>query len=200
MAQTELEDDRIAQKLAKSLESTSGGLAAFSTSMQPIKDALKPYRQMQLVLMQQRLWAERHPREDLNPLWQKIAASSRELHEVFSGFAEVMDALRSIDSLTQPAGPIEKKAPAGEPRAESRRDPDEALARWAEQALTGFNLSPARLAVMRPKRKTAAQVKTLAQAGILEARGRGSYRLTERARRALALKLAELASGESASD
>jgi hypothetical protein len=200
MAETEAEDDQIAQKLAKSLDSTSCGLAAFSTSMQPIKEALKPYRQMQLVLMQQRLWAQRHRREDLNPLWQKIAACSRELHEVFSGFTEIMEALRFIDSLEQPAEAIEKKGATGEAPAEPPKEPDEALARWVEEALTGFRLSPSRLAVMRPKRNTAARVKKLAQAGMLEPHGRGSYRLTESARRALALKLAELSSGESPPD
>ena len=98
-----MEDEQIAKKLAQSLESTSRGLAAFVDSLEMLREALKPYQQMQIVLMQQRLWAKRHGCDDLNPLWKEIAASSRELHTVFSGFAGVMDALRSIESLEAPA-------------------------------------------------------------------------------------------------
>jgi hypothetical protein len=196
---TEKDDEQIARKLAASLDSTSGGLAAFLQSMQPIKDALKPYRQMQLVLMQQRLWAEGRRRDELNPLWRKIAETSRELHEVFAGFAEIMQALRFVDGLKQPAEAAEKHETPEAP-SQPRRQPDEALVRWIEEALAGFKLSAARLAVMKPKRKTAAQLKRLARAGILEPFGRGNYRLTESARRRIALKLAELSGGESTSD
>jgi len=181
-------EDRMARTLAQSLESTSLGLEAFVKSVQTFKEALHPYQQMQMVLVQQRLWSRQHARKDLDPLWQRIAASSRELHVVFSGFAGMMDLLRSIHTLEQPA-PAPPKAPLM----------DAALADWLEAALAGFALTPVRLAGLKPKRKTGAYLKKLEQEGLLERYGRGSYRLTAEARRKLAASLVESSNGKPAS-
>ncbi len=188
----EMSEQQIAEQLAQSLESTSRGLAAFSRSAKPFRDALKPYQQMQIVLMQQRLWAKRHKRDDLDPLWRKIASSAEELYGVFSGFASVMSALRSIDTVAEPSEVPADKHEASAPQAPPPpAEPEEAMVNWLSQALAGFRLSPSRLAALGPPRATEAHVTKLTRAGVFEPCGRGSYRLTEGARRRLSRVLAE---------
>lgn len=192
MTKSDLNNQQIAEKLAESLESTSRGLAVFSRSAEPFREALKPYQQMQIVLMQQRLWSKRHKRDDLDPLWRKIAASSRELHSVFSGFAGVMDVLRFIDTVEEPAGPVAgneaSEAPEVTPAALDR---DEAAVDWLNQALAAFKLSPAQLAALGRRQDSETHITNLVRVGVFEPCGRGSYRLTKRARRRMAWILAK---------
>ncbi|MCC6554235.1 MAG: hypothetical protein IT372_14640 [Polyangiaceae bacterium] len=186
-------DDQTAERLARSLESTSRGLSAFAGSVQALKDALKSYQQMQLVLMQQRLWAQRHGRAELDALFRRIAGSSSELHAIFSGFAAVMDVLRSLERLEPPAEQPAARAEPG-PRGEVR-EPDEALLHLLSAAFSGVELTPGRRTEAGRWRRAAPRLEPLVRSGMLEPSG-GGYRLTASARRRLAITLVKLSDGQ----
>jgi hypothetical protein len=201
MAETELNNDDISRKLAQSLESTRRGLVAFSNSVSTLQDALTPYQQMQVVLMQQRLWARTHSRDELNPLWEKIAESSEALYRVFAGFARVMNDLRSIDRVELQQSNTTAQQPIAGPLSalettEAKADCQD-LHHWSDAALVNFKLAPSHLAKIQPTDKNPVHLNTLVQAKILERTGRGSYRFTVMARNRLAKLISEMSNGQS---
>lgn len=170
--------------LAASLRATGQGLGAFLRSLREggLAEAIGPYRQLQVTLLQQRAWALRHGRAELDPLWRELAATAGAIHRILASFAEVMDALKEIDRIA-----AIDTAPAGEDA------PAEAAAGIAElEAL----LAP--LSLRRQRGDTGAAgtgLDELRRAGIVEPHGWGrgqSLRFTPAARRALAASLARL--------
>lgn len=97
-------NQEIEQNLKESLHSTGEGLKNFLDSMQAAKmpEAVHAYRAMQIVLVQQRLWAEQYCGGRLLQQFQSIAQSAGELHRIFASFAEVMRPLKEIDKLSSP--------------------------------------------------------------------------------------------------
>ncbi len=55
-----------------------------------LTEAVHGYRAMQMVLVQQRLWAHANGRSELLSLFQSLAQTAEELHRIFAGFAGVM--------------------------------------------------------------------------------------------------------------
>ncbi|HEU4403868.1 MAG TPA: hypothetical protein VFS43_01035 [Polyangiaceae bacterium] len=96
---------QIEKGLKHSLESTDAGLKQFLESMRASGMASAPqaYRAMQMVLIQQRLWADAHHRAQLQPLFRSIAQTAGELHRIFAGFADVMKPLKELDKLGKAA-------------------------------------------------------------------------------------------------
>jgi hypothetical protein len=100
----------IEKGLRDSLESVDNGLKQFLLSLKESKmvEGLQGYRGMQLVLVQQRLWAHNHSRVQLLPQFRSIAKTAAELHRIFSSYAEVMRPLKELDRI----GPTTPKAAA----------------------------------------------------------------------------------------
>jgi hypothetical protein len=96
----------VAQGLRDSLTSTDEGLRRFLEMLRGsgLAEAVHGYRAMQMVLVQQRLWAHSNDRAELLPLFQSLARTADELHRIFAGFAAVMLPLKEIDKLTKMTG------------------------------------------------------------------------------------------------
>jgi hypothetical protein len=92
----------IEKGLRLSLESVDNGLKQFLLSLKESKmvEGLQGYRNMQLVLVQQRLWAHNHSRVQLLPQFRSIAKTAAELHRIFSSYAEVMRPLKELDRIS----------------------------------------------------------------------------------------------------
>ena len=103
MNKNRLDDlDETAVILKRSLESTNDGFTKFIASLRQsgLPDAVKGYRQLQVVLMQQRLWAQNHKRQELDSLFQNIARNAEELHAIFAAFADIMEPLKDLPNIT----------------------------------------------------------------------------------------------------
>jgi hypothetical protein len=115
-----LSNYQIEKGLKQSLESTDAGLKQFLASMRESGMAAAPqaYRAMQMVLIQQRLWADEHHRAALTPLFRSIAKTAGELHQIFTSFADVLRPLKEVDKLGKAAlqrAAQDGAAPAEEP-------------------------------------------------------------------------------------
>ncbi|MEZ4294587.1 MAG: hypothetical protein R3B70_06400 [Polyangiaceae bacterium] len=120
----------VEKNLKASLASTDEGLKKFLASMREARmdEAVHAYRSMQVVLVQQRMWAQTNRRDQLLPLFRSIARTSGEIHRIFSGFAEVMKGLKEVDKIRpgqgtsaarpQAASPAPAEAPEPAPAAE----------------------------------------------------------------------------------
>ncbi|WP_428267627.1 hypothetical protein [Haliangium sp.] len=88
--------------LEQSLAAAQDGLERFLASIRSsgMAEAAANYRDLQAVLIQQRLWAERHGATRLGPRFRAIAAICKELYEVFATYAGVMQPLKELDKLT----------------------------------------------------------------------------------------------------
>ena len=175
--------------LRRSLESTLRGLRALLDSLERsgFRDAAGPYREMQVVLLQQRLWSRTHGRVDLDPLWAELAATARAVDAILADFGAVMTDLADLDRI--------EPGPAGSDRGRA----DGALelaALLSEGSVSGASL---RRGLPWPADVRRQRLSALVQSGVLERRGWGrslSYRLTEQARRRLAEDLSRvIASG-----
>ncbi len=95
--------DAIANNLKRSLQSADGGRASFLASLSGsgLREALSGYRQLQAVLIQQRLWAQDHSRSELEPLFQSIAETAGEIHAILAPYADIMRPLKELDKITQ---------------------------------------------------------------------------------------------------
>lgn len=91
----------MAQRMKSSLESTLHALTVFVDSLEKsgFKKAIPEYRQLQHVLIQQRLWADGRSRKELEPLWGSIAKQSDNLYQIMKPFAEIMNDLKLLDKI-----------------------------------------------------------------------------------------------------
>jgi hypothetical protein len=172
--------------LEESLAATARGLEVLLRSLEQggFREAVGPYRDMQLVLRQQRLWSLSNGREDLDPQWRRIASTARAISETLLEFAAVATEIGELDRIQS----ARKTATNG---ADSELQlPEHLLATAKASALAldrGLGWTP-------DERRQ--RVASLVDAGVVERRGWGrslSYRLTEDARRRLAAHLFELA-------
>ncbi len=171
--------------LRRSLESTLRGLRALLDSLERsgFRDAAGPYREMQVVLLQQRLWSRNHGRVDLDPLWAELAATARAVDAILADFGSVMTDLADLDRIEPgPAGAVPRAA-------------DEALelaVLLSERSVSGASL---RRGLPWPADLRRRRLAALVRGGVLERRGWGrslSYRLTEQARERLAAELSRV--------
>jgi hypothetical protein len=104
----------VALGLRDSLTATDEGLRRFLEMLHQsgLTEAVHGYRAMQMVLVQQRLWAHAQGRAELLPLFQSLARTADELHHIFAGFAAVMLPLKELDKLTRMTG-LTEEAEAG---------------------------------------------------------------------------------------
>jgi hypothetical protein len=70
-------------------------------------EALGPYRQMYLVLAQQRAWATTQGRRELDEHWRKIAGTAGNIRRLLADMATIMSAIENIEtsSLQQEEAP-----------------------------------------------------------------------------------------------
>jgi hypothetical protein len=168
--------------LGRSLESTVRGLRALLGSLERsgFKEAAAPYREMQLVLLQQRLWSRNHGRVDLDPLWSELAATARAIDEILAEFGDVMGDLAELDRIEPgPAGAVHRPADGTL----------ELAALLAGGSVSGASL---RQRLSWPPDERRRRLAALVRSGVLERRGWGrslSYRLAEPARERVAAEL-----------
>jgi hypothetical protein len=181
-----------APDLRQSLESTLRGLRKLLASLEGsgFKEAVGPYADMHLVLVQQRLWSRNQGRDDLEALWAEIAEAAGGVHEILSRFDAVMSELAGIDKVEPAAGPA--------PEADAGLE----LARlFGEGAAVSGAALRARLSWPDEVRRRA--LARLVAEGVLERRGWGrslSYRLAGSARERVADELAALLVGTRSSE
>lgn len=178
------EERRTARSLEKSLESTYRGLRLFLETLERsgLREAAQAYRELQLVLIQQRLWARSYRRSELDPLFRKLAEAAGALHEIFAGFAAVFEPLKYLESVG--AVQVVESPPAGQLATSTAPEALLERAGITARELSGLDSNEA------------AAIERLLEAGLLERRGWGrgrAYRLAPGARRQLAAQLARLA-------
>ena len=117
--------EEIAKSLKASLENADRGRSLFLASLEGsgLPDALKGYRQLQMVLIQQRLWAHNHSRAELVPLFQAIAGTAARIHAILSPYAELMRSLKDLDSMTAIEIEQAETSPPPQPEKRSRKKP-----------------------------------------------------------------------------
>lgn len=95
--------DEVAKSLKSSLENADRGLTLFLASLEGsgLPDALRGYRQLQMVLIQQRLWARNHARDDLAPLFHSISVTAGRIHAILSPYAELMSPLKDLENISE---------------------------------------------------------------------------------------------------
>jgi hypothetical protein len=91
----------IEKELKKSLEVTDTALKQFLQSLEKagMAEGLSGYRSLQVLLVQQRLWAQSHGRAQLTPLFRSIAKTAADLHRIFSAYTESMRTLKDLERL-----------------------------------------------------------------------------------------------------
>ena len=97
--------DDMEKNVETSLASVNQGLNSFLHSIRQsgLPEAVRGYQAMATVVVQQRLWADVNRRDKLLPAFKSIADTSKEIHDVFSGFAEAMKLLRELDQIRAPS-------------------------------------------------------------------------------------------------
>ena len=97
------EIDRTAESLRGSLEATRAGLSRFLISVQAsgLAEAANGYGQLVALLVQQRLWARSHSREELAPLFSDLSRIAGEIHDVLARFGAVLEPLKHLDQVRE---------------------------------------------------------------------------------------------------
>ncbi len=96
-------DTEIAKMLEGSLQSTCKGLNVFADSLKTagFLEAAPKYRQLEIVLIQQRLWCKNKKREELNSLWQEIAKTAHQINKAIGPLSEIMGQLEVINTFSE---------------------------------------------------------------------------------------------------
>ena len=185
------EERETARSLRKSLESTHQGLQLLLESLKRagFDKAVDSYGQMQLVLMQQRLWSRSYRRSELDPLWKQVAETAGKIRSILAPSARVMGSLEQIDR-------IESVEEVTEQQSDVQPEQEPLARELAGLLLEGLALSRARVTGSAlADREAQARLRALVAAGVLEPHGWGrsrSYRLAESSRQQLADALAAL--------
>lgn len=163
---------RTARGLAQSLDSTAAGLDLLLRSLHEsgFAEALGPYRQMHLVLAQQRAWTQAQGREELQPHWHRVAQTAGKIHQLLAEMATIMSAIENIESVR-----IADQEAAPDMSDEAR------VGDFLHRLLGGTRLSPRRAAAMGIDDSW---LQALTESGMLEPVGWGrgrSYRVSTKA-------------------
>ncbi len=99
--------EALARQLAGSLRSANDGLASFLEALRRsgLPRAADGYRRLSGVLVQQRLWALRHRRDELDGPFSQLVRTSAEIHALLAAYEALFRPLVAIDRLTIVAGP-----------------------------------------------------------------------------------------------
>ncbi|HET9528726.1 MAG TPA: helix-turn-helix domain-containing protein [Blastocatellia bacterium] len=195
--------EEIAKSLKRSLENADRGLSLFLASLDGsgLPDALKGYRQLQMVLIQQRLWAHNHSRAELVPLFQSIAGTAARIHAILSPYAELMRPLKDLDSMTAIEIEQADTHPSPPPEPKSRKKPllprGRQVSTILKSLMAGGPLSSAQLAKATGKdtAKLQKDLDMLVKSGVILREGsarRPLYRLAPRFIRESLLALRQL--------
>jgi hypothetical protein len=117
----------LAKRMETSLEGASRALSAFAENLERsgFAAAAPQYRELQAVLLQQRLWSARHARTELEPRWRDVADRAARVHALLAPLAGVMSALATLPTLTAEEDPA-PKLPARKRAAPKRAAPKKA--------------------------------------------------------------------------
>jgi hypothetical protein len=200
-----------ARSLEKSLESAHQGLLMLLRSLERsgFKEAISSYQQMQLVLIQQRLWACNYRRDELKPRWKKIAETAAAIHAILEPFSAVMAELKGIDRIEADRSNASQQVcePAPNDDADNLSHQVCEPAMNGQDSLTSSPVSPLvevfveRLSVSNYQlsrqlpwsaEEQLTYLHALVEQGVLECRGWGrgqSYQLTSESRQQLARTL-----------
>jgi hypothetical protein len=198
------EERKTARSLERSLRSTQQGLAALLNSLERsgLGEAVSSYQELELVLLQQRLWSRTYRRDELNALWREIAETATAIHAILAPFSAVMDTLREVDRI-EPRD--ERPAPqAAAPSPEARMALKDTISNeLVDLLLDELFISHFKLArhLSWPDDVRQARLQQLTEGGILERRGWGrglSYRLAPESRQKLASQMESLLRREDA--
>ena len=190
------EPNEIARSLLESLESTQSGLRAFLASLRnsQMSEALDGYRGLQLILVQQRLWAINHGRTELMPHFDAVAKIAGEIHDILAPYAALMQLLSRLHKVTVDKGGVHNIADNELFKDESRLNAkgpskrphvkDAQSIQIVELLLTHGPLSVAKMASLLDCERQVLQVslRELTDTGIVFRKGRGggiSYRISE---------------------
>ncbi len=114
---------KTARSLEKSLQSAHQGLSLLLKSLQQsgFAEAIHGYQQLQMVLIQQRLWACNHHREELNRYWHQIAKTTTEIHDILAPLSAIMAELKAIDTINavSPSASLSKDSSPNLPESEA---------------------------------------------------------------------------------
>jgi hypothetical protein len=96
-------DQEIATILKGSLQSTCRGLNLFANSLKTsgFAEAVPKYRQLEIVLIQQRLWSKNKSREELLALFQEIAQTAHQINKSIGPLSEIMGQLAVLDTFEE---------------------------------------------------------------------------------------------------
>lgn len=186
-----------ARSLEKSLKSTLKGLETLLESLERsgFRDAVSPYQQMQLVLLQQRLWTQDNRRFELRSLWRKIAATAREIYDILAPFSAIMAEIKDLDRIDSNDKTTTRDDSSQQ--AELLESVDDTTIEFVELFLEGLSVSnfklSNRLSWQDEVRKS--RLKALTAAGVLERRGWGrgqSYTLTPASRQRIVQNMGEI--------
>ena len=201
-----------ARSLEKSLDSAHKGLVMLLKSLQQsgFGEAASSYQQMQLVLIQQRLWAKSQKRNELIFRWQRIAETAAQIHAIMAPLTDVMARLRGIDRIEQiePTATLPatntKTLPNVNPEQNgSRGDVNPELEALADLLMKKLAVSDYKLSKQwfRSTKDDRLLLDNLVQAGLIEPHGWGkghSYTLTPDIRQKLVTILARILTAETA--
>jgi len=165
---------KISQQMKKSLENTSEGLKLFAESLKnsKLESAIPQYRQMQIILLNQKLWSDKQSIHEFDPLWEQIAEQSNKIFQIVSPYATIMEELKQIDTI--------------QPNEFKKTDPKEKEKNESFDALQKPQfLSINKLSIMtnKDKPKIIKELEPLVKEGLVEKRGRGrnlSFRFIEK--------------------
>ena len=190
------EINELATALTQTLDNAERGLRSFLASLQKsgLPEATSGYRQLQALLLQQRLWAINQQRAELNENFTRIAQLAGELHKIFHAYTEILKPLVELDNLAQmqisDESAVTTDAPEQPPESDNRNEaqqsdtttnpqtpawlsPDKAPARLLAVLIKHGACSPARAATLArlSQRKADKHLEKLAQAKIIERAG-----------------------------
>lgn len=176
-----MDTEKIAQALKNSLESTIGGFSMFIRSLEAskIEKSIPHYRQLQAVLLQQRLWALNHRRKELDALWQRIEEAANRIYALINPLAQIMLQLKRFLTVCNTTSKVTQQ-----PHAELKT-----IKKPTESSILGVLLEPKSISAIRlarilncPKTEVICSMSVFIKKGVVKKIGWGnglSFRLID---------------------
>lgn len=186
-----------AQSLEGSLKSTAHGLDILLQSLERsgFKAAIAPYKQMQHVLLQQRLWSVRRNRRELDSLWKELADKAEAIHAILGPFSDIMANLKDLDRIHTASDVVpETNKPTAPPAKPQQEIAHPVKAQVIKLMLQDMGISGVRLVrnLDCAEQDRKAQLRALVASGAVVQRGWGrsrSYQLSSKVQQKLAADL-----------
>jgi hypothetical protein len=117
--------DELAAALEQTLLNAERGLQSFLASLQTsgLPEAVGGYRQLQALLLQQRLWAVNQERAELEENFARLAQLAADLHRIFQTYADIFKPLCELDKLAEMRDEEESAPAALNPKNRRRGRP-----------------------------------------------------------------------------